>query len=90
MSAEPAATVSALLRRAPRLMGQLVGMACLARDLPYREWPAWSTGEVVAVALILNRADVLHHEGYTALQAIEAVSLDAVTLRALQRQVLGY
>lgn len=43
---------------------------------PGEPWPAWSTGETLAVALILNRADVLDAAGYTEDEAMERLRHD--------------
>ena len=41
-------------------------------------WAAQSTGEKVAVALVLNRADWLAEYGYTIAEAIDRAGLDWV------------
>ncbi len=38
---------------------------------PGEPWPAWSTGEVLAVAVILHRDDMLADLGYTEEEALE-------------------
>jgi len=54
-------------------LAKAVHAANLAEDEP---WPAWSTGEVLAVALILGRGDMLDAEGYTEDEALERLRHD--------------
>ncbi|WP_280764199.1 hypothetical protein [Prescottella agglutinans] len=52
-------------------------MARSVADLPAGEpWPAWSTGELLAVALILNDEQRLQALGYTADQAVNRLRFD--------------
>ncbi|WP_430335971.1 hypothetical protein [Rhodococcus sp. ACT016] len=52
-------------------------MARSVADLPADEpWPAWSAGEVLAVALILDDAQRLQILGYTADQAVDRLRFD--------------
>jgi hypothetical protein len=43
-------------------------------------WAVQSTGEQVAVALVLNRADWLEEQGYTIAEAIERAGQDWVAM----------
>ncbi len=43
---------------------------------PGEPWPAWSAGEVLAVALILRRTDVLDRLGYTEDEALDRIRFD--------------
>jgi hypothetical protein len=43
-------------------------------------WTVQSTGEKVAVALVLNRADWLTEHGYTMAEAIERAGLEWVSM----------
>ena len=52
---------------------------------PFAEWPGWSTGEVLTVAILLNRGDVLDSMSYTLCEAFDRVDLDVRQLRALER-----
>lgn len=45
-------------------------------DLTGTPWPAWSTGETLAAALILNRADILADPDYTEDQALDRLRHD--------------
>ncbi len=54
---------------------------------PFAEWPAWSTGEVLTVAILLNRADVLDSMGYTMCEAFDRVDLDVRQVRAIEREL---
>jgi hypothetical protein len=48
-----------------------------ARALPAGElWPAWSTGEVLAVAIILDDMDRLEATGYTLPEALDRLRFD--------------
>ncbi|WP_280763512.1 hypothetical protein [Prescottella agglutinans] len=52
-------------------------MARGVADLPAGEpWPAWSAGEILAVALILNDEQRLQTIGYTADQAVNRLRFD--------------
>ncbi len=66
---------------------QILEKARLVRRMPVRFWPAWSTGEWLMVGLVLNRLEALEAVGYTALEAIDRVDLDVITLRAIERRL---
>jgi hypothetical protein len=51
-----------------------------ARRGGHDAWGVQSTGEKVAVALVLNRADWLTQIGYTILEAIERSGAESVTV----------
>ena len=51
-----------------------------ARDAQAGGWDALSTGEKLATALVLNRADWLASMGYTLPEAIERVGMEWVSL----------
>ena len=46
---------------------------CTDRDEP---WPAWSTGEVLAVAVILRDTAMLTRLGYTEVEALDRLRYD--------------
>jgi hypothetical protein len=50
-------------------------------------WPAWSTGELLLVALVLNDHRSLSLMGYTMVEAFDRVDLDAATLRRIEREL---
>lgn len=55
-------------------MGDLRQAAVTAAGEPdFKRWPAWPTGRVLAVAIILNRCDVLTELKYTVLEAIDRI-----------------
>ena len=61
---------------------ELVDRAVYASRLPIdAPWPAWSGGEILAVALLLNRHDMIAAEGYTIVDALGRI--DRATLNAL-------
>ncbi len=79
----PIESRSAVMRR------QFAAMALTAQGRPFGSWPAWSTGEVVIVALVLDRQDVLRAMGYTILEAIERVDLFTIAeLRRIAHEVM--
>jgi hypothetical protein len=57
------------------------------RGRPFADWPGWSTGEVLIVALVLNRCDVLNAMGYTIVEALDRVDLAVSDLRAIERNL---
>lgn len=70
-------TISRFMAMARNVKGKTMG-----------RWPAWSTGETLAVALILNRSDVLKAMDYTVLQAVQRVDvLDVADMEFIARQV---
>ena len=50
-------------------------------------WPAWSTGETLMVALVLNDDVKLRSMGYTILEALDRVDLTVAELRAIEREL---
>lgn len=64
---------------------QYLGMARAVQGLPFSDWPGWSTGEKIMVALILDRFDVLQALGYSMLEAVERADLFTVAeLRSIR------
>ena len=60
---------------------RILARAVVASQLPPHEpWPAWSTGEILAVALVLNRHDVITDMGYTIVRALQRVDFGVVNL----------
>lgn len=80
MSADAAAAT------APRL-AQYERMARAVWGKPFDQWPAWSTGETLIVALLLNRADVLDALSYTIIEAVDRIDLTIAELRAIERRL---
>lgn len=64
-----------------------IAMAAHVRGKPLADWPAWSVGETLIVALLLNDAATLNAMRWTVLEAMDRVDLDARELRALERQL---
>ncbi len=61
----------------PRLLDDWLNKARLVRRLdPGQPWPAWSSGEVLAVAVIIDDRDRLAAAGYTADEALERLRFD--------------
>ena len=58
----------------------LLNKARQATRFGYCAWAVQSTGEKVAVALVLNRADWLEEQGYTIADAIERAGHDWVSI----------
>lgn len=54
---------------------EFIERASMVKGKPFAKWPAWSTGELLACALILNRADVLKAMSYTMLEAVDRVDV---------------
>lgn len=69
------------------LARRILNMATAVKGVPYGKWPGWSTGEMLMVALVLNRADVLDAMSFTIVEAFDRIDLDAATLRAIERKV---
>jgi hypothetical protein len=61
-----------------QMLADWLGKAKLAVWLSARgkPWPAWSTGECLAVALILDDVDGLRWLGYTRSEALERLRFD--------------
>lgn len=66
---------------------RVLRMAVSVRGKPITDWPAWSTGELLMVGLVLNDDGALDVMGFTILEALDRVDLDAQQLRALERHV---
>ena len=58
----------------------LLNKARNAKRGGHRAWAVQSTGEKVAVALVLNRADWLEELGYTLAEAVERIGQDWVAV----------
>ena len=69
------------------LVKRIFEMAMSVQCRQFSEWPAWSTGELLMVALVLNSHAALASMGYTVLEAIDRVDVDAVTLRQIERRL---
>lgn len=50
-------------------------------------WPAWSTGETLMVAIVLDQPERLKDEGYTMAEAFNRVDLSVSELLAIQREL---
>lgn len=62
---------------AARHLDDWLSKARLVRSLPDGEpWPAWSTGETLAVALIVGDEQRLADEGHTLVEALERLRYD--------------
>jgi len=70
-----------------RIEGMANTMLARRREDPRALYPAWSTGELLMVALVLNDAAMLKAEGYSILEALQRVDLDAAQLQAIARRV---
>jgi hypothetical protein len=68
---------------------RVLSMANIARGLPVGEWPGWSMGEMLAVALVLNDHASLTAIGYTMVEAFDRLDgeIDARQLRAIERHI---
>lgn len=61
----------------PRQLDSWLSKARLIRSQPAGEpWPAWSTGEILAVAVLLDDTDHLAAEGYTTDEALERLRFE--------------
>jgi hypothetical protein len=69
------------------LQSRITDMARSVQDQPVGNWPAWSTGESLMVALVLNDSTALRVLGYTICEAFDRVDLTAGQLRAIEREV---
>lgn len=57
---------------ADRLLADWLAKARLIRSMPAGEmWPAWSTSETLAVAVILDDTDMLAASDYSTIEALE-------------------
>ena len=68
---------------------RFVEMARSVKGNRWMDWPAWSKGEHLIVALLLNDAEALQSEGYTMLEALDRLDgeFSVKDLRAMERQV---
>lgn len=66
------------------LQGRILRMAKHAHGKPIDEWPAWSTGETLAVALVLNSAEKLDAYSYTIVEAFDRLDGD-LSVRQLRQ-----
>lgn len=69
------------------LADRILEKARYARGKDFGDWPGWSTGEILMVALVLNRPDVLADLNWTMVEAFDRVDLNAGQLRAIERQL---
>ena len=76
-------------REAPAggLAGRVLDMARTVQGRDIDRWPGWSTGESVAVALVLDDPGALRVPGFTILEAVDRLAgeLDVAQLRAIER-----
>jgi hypothetical protein len=79
--------VSALARVGADRLIAYGRMARHAHGKPFSDWPAWSTGETLIVALVLNRHDVLDAMSHTICEALDRVDLTVADLRFVERQL---
>lgn len=81
MPLNPTSEAAMLERDGDGPADRILARAVLASRLPPEEpWPAWSTGELLAVALVLNRHDILTDMGYTIVRALQRVDFGVVNL----------
>lgn len=71
------------------LARNIESLATSVRGQPSSAWPAWSTGEYLMVALVLNDHAALDACSYTMVEAFDRVDLDVATLRAIERRLQG-
>jgi hypothetical protein len=71
------------------LMERITSMALSVIGKPIGDWPAWSTGEMLLVAVVLNDHQTLDSLSFTMVEAFERCSweLGAAELRAIERRV---
>lgn len=70
------------------LMQRIARMAITARGKSFSRWPAWSSGENLMVALVLNNTAALDAMNYTILEALDRVELSSRQLQQIARRVL--
>lgn len=87
MTATATPAHAALLAQPTSLASRIYSMARAVHGKPSHRWPAWSTGERVMVALVLNDAKALHTMGYTILEAIDRADLTPAQLLRIAREV---
>lgn len=70
-----------------QLMQRIMQMALVVRDKPFKHWPAWSTGEILMVALVLDNTAALKAMDYSVLEALDRVELSPRQLQQIARRV---
>lgn len=80
----PAAPAASALSGRP---GQYLHMARSVRGRHFDTWPAWSTGEALIVALLLNDVAALDRMSYTVIEAFDRIDLDVPTMRRIEREL---
>lgn len=70
-----------------QLMQRVAHIASVVNGKPFKHWPAWSTGEILLVALVLDNAVVLKAMGYSILEALDRVELSPRQLQQIARRV---
>ncbi|MFT3815238.1 MAG: hypothetical protein QM740_17970 [Acidovorax sp.] len=89
LAAAPQTHIARLLDGADsQLMQRIMLMATTARGKPFSRWPAWSTGENLMVALVLDDTAALNAMHYSILEALERVELSPRQLQQIARKVL--
>ena len=71
------------------LASLLPEMARSVKGKHFWAWPAWSTGETLGVALVVDDHLAMQAEGYTMLEAMDRLSGEVTVqqLLAIQREV---
>lgn len=69
------------------LFTRLPGMASVALGRPFDDWPAWSAGEMVAVAVVTNNHAALSSMDFTIVQALDRLAGEVTVqqLREIER-----
>lgn len=69
------------------LQARVLKMAKQINSKPLDAWPGWSTGELLAVALVLNNHRALANLGYTIVEAFDRLDgeLSVRQLRQVER-----
>lgn len=75
--------------RQARISGELIDrITKMAKAVKGRAlWPAWSTGETLMVAIVLDQPERLKDEGYSMAEAFNRVDLSLSELLAIQREL---
>jgi hypothetical protein len=71
------------------LAQRICRMAASVRGTPLEAWPAWSTGELLMVALVLDDHAALDAMSWTMVEAFDRVDLSAAELRDIERHVMN-
>ncbi|QTD44576.1 hypothetical protein [Ottowia testudinis] len=66
---------------------RILSMARAVQHKPFRRWPAWSTGERLMVALVLDDTAALSNFGFRVLEAVDRVELTPNQLMRIAREV---